>query len=244
MPDLHYTDHRLVQLYDAECGWSADRQFNLNLAGTAPQRILDLGCGTGLLCNAYAALGHDVTGVDPAAAMLMVARQKPHSARVTWVQAAGQDYDSQGKFDLIIMTGHAFQVLLDDADIAATFTTAHKYLAPGGRFVFESRNPAIDWASRWHGSSTDLAVGRKRVVISRKVLLIAPEYITWDTTYTLPDTTLTSQSTLRFLSNDQIAARLQDCGLHLDALYGDWDESPFQPNASDEMIFVASLASR
>jgi len=36
---------------------------------------LDLGCGTGLLCNAYAADGQGVTGVDPTLAMLEAASQ-------------------------------------------------------------------------------------------------------------------------------------------------------------------------
>ncbi len=76
MLDLHYTDPALAELYDLDSGWSVDREFYLNLAGSTPKRILDLGCGTGLLGDALAARGHEVTGVDPAAAMLEVARRR------------------------------------------------------------------------------------------------------------------------------------------------------------------------
>lgn len=74
MPDLHNENPLLAELYDIDSGWSEDRRYYLDLAGQEPKSILDLGCGTGLLCDAYAAAGHRVTGVDPAKAMLDVAR--------------------------------------------------------------------------------------------------------------------------------------------------------------------------
>ena len=240
MPDLHYTNDRLARLYDAESGWSADRQFYLTLAGPAPQRILDLGCGTGLMCDAYTAAGHNVTGVDPAAAMLDIARQKPHGARVNWVEVAAQDFESDDRFDLIIMTGHAFQVLLHDADIATTFATARAHLARAGRFVFESRNPAIDWAGRWHDQSRTVTHEGETINIARSVLDQSAGLIRFATTYALPEGIFTSYSTLRFLSFDQISAKLTEAGLAIDALSGGWDSSPFNPLASEEMIFVAT----
>ena len=53
-------------------------------------RVLDLGCGTGLLATAIAARGPAVTGVDPAAAMLAIARDREGGGRVTWVHADGR----------------------------------------------------------------------------------------------------------------------------------------------------------
>jgi 2-polyprenyl-3-methyl-5-hydroxy-6-metoxy-1,4-benzoquinol methylase len=69
--DAHYENPKLAEIYDDGNGWSIDRDFYLSLAGDRPIRILDLGCGTGLICDAYAAKGHFVTGVDPAASMLV-----------------------------------------------------------------------------------------------------------------------------------------------------------------------------
>ncbi|MBX3074382.1 class I SAM-dependent methyltransferase [Candidatus Obscuribacterales bacterium] len=84
------------------------------MAGEPSRVILDLGCGTGLLCNAYAERGHHVTGADPSNAMLEVARKKPFGSAIEWIQASAQSFRSSKRFDLIIMTGHAFQVLLED----------------------------------------------------------------------------------------------------------------------------------
>lgn len=149
MPDNHYENTRLAALYDLDSPWSADRDFYLNLAGKPRMRILDIGCGTGLLCDAFANEGHDVTGVDPSGSMLAVAKMKRHGAQIEWVQSFAQSFKSEKRFDLIIMTGHAFQVLLDDAAILDTFKVMREHLNAGGLIVFESRNPNVDWASTW-----------------------------------------------------------------------------------------------
>ncbi|MDD9901135.1 MAG: hypothetical protein OXT65_09180 [Alphaproteobacteria bacterium] len=52
MVDAHYVNPKLAEVYDYDSGWGEDRTFYLNLAGAPPQDILDLGCGTGLLCDA------------------------------------------------------------------------------------------------------------------------------------------------------------------------------------------------
>lgn len=113
MLDIHYQDPRLVELYDLDSGWCIDRDFYLSLPGPHSRKILDLGCGTGLLCNAYAKQGHKVTGVDPSRATLEVARRKPQGTNIEWVQCSAELFNSEKRYDLVIMTGHVFQVLLE-----------------------------------------------------------------------------------------------------------------------------------
>jgi len=238
MPDEHYENPKLAAIYDRFCGWSRDRDFYLALAGDPPQHVLDLGCGTGLLCDAYAAQGHTVTGVDPTPAMLAVARQKPRGSAITWVQATAQAYRSEQRFDLIIMTGHAFQVLLSDDDVAATLTTMRRHLAPSGRAVFESRSPAIDWAAQWNGTEERSCQGvtvRETTEVRSRV----GDRVTFEQRYQFPDETLVSFSELRFLPRQAIEARLAAAGLRVEAVFGDWASSPFDATSSHEMIFVA-----
>jgi 2-polyprenyl-3-methyl-5-hydroxy-6-metoxy-1,4-benzoquinol methylase len=236
-PDLHYTDPVLAAIYDTDSGWSADRDFYLALAGPTPVRILDLGCGTGLLCDAYAAVGHSVTGVDPAPAMLDVARTKPQGAAVTWVQSTAQDFQSPHRFDLIIMTGHAFQVLLSDDAINATFATMRQHLAPGGRIVFESRNPGVDWAKRWNTGAVSTVNGQL-VQETRRVISATGNRIRFDTHYTIDGITRVSHSELLFLSAAEITGRLIRAGLHVNDVLGDWTGGRFAPDHSEEMIFI------
>ncbi len=243
MLDEHYVNPALAELYDIDSGWSKDREFYLNLAAPPPQSILDLGCGTGLICCEYAAKGHFVTGVDPARAMLEVARKKPHADKVEWVEAASQTYKSAKKYDLIIMTGHAFQVLLGDNDIAATFATMRDHLNPNGMIAFESRNPAIDWATRWNTDDV-LKSGGKKIGLSRRVLEVKSGWVKFETNYKLPSQTLTSTSLLRFLTADEITTRLAKAGLVVEQMLGDWDLGMFDNEKSEEMIFLVRHQNR
>jgi cyclopropane fatty-acyl-phospholipid synthase-like methyltransferase len=242
LPDLHYEHPRLAAIYDLDSGWSEDRDFFVSLAGEGGKHVLDLGCGTGLLCDAYAALGHAVTGVDPSTAMLDVGRQRPHGGEIEWVQSSAQDFRSAKRFDLIIMTGHAFQVLLGEADILATFATMRDHLTPDGLIVFESRNPAIDWRARWHGSTAEFAVDGIVVREAYEVLAHTNDRIAFETRYSFPDEVLVSSSELRFLSLAEIENYVQVSGLQVKKICGDWKEGPFISNSSDEMIFFVGYA--
>lgn len=236
MIDHHYVNPKLAAIYDIDSPWSLDRDFYLALAGSSPRSILDLGCGTGLICDAYAAQGHQVTGVDPSSAMLDVARRKPHGDRVEWVQAFSQTFDSDRQFDLIIMTGHAFQVLLDDVEIAATFNGMRKHLKPTGQIVFESRNPSIDWAKNWNYDMV-LELPTSRVAESRRFIRMDDDRMTFELRYVFPDEVVVSTSELRFLSRKEIESRLSASGLNVERVLGDWDGKPFDEGHSYEMIF-------
>ena len=91
----------MAAFYDVANPWAEDSEFYLSFAGLPACGVLDLGCGTGTLCCALAKRGHRVTGVDGAAAMLAVARRKPHAERVVWVESSAETYRSLQRFDLI-----------------------------------------------------------------------------------------------------------------------------------------------
>jgi SAM-dependent methyltransferase len=245
LPDHHYVDSRLAALYDLDSGWSADRDFYLALAddgvGSGPLKILDLGCGTGLLCNAYAERGHSVTGVDPSAAMLALGRVKVYGDKIEWLQATAQSYRSDSRFDLIIMTGHAFQVLLSDDDLDSTFATMRDHLKEDGRIVFESRNPLIDWASRWdYEVELQLPEGSisRSVVESRHFRSMQDNLMSFELRYRFAEEELVSRSQLRFMTAAEITTRLCDAALVPVSILGGWSGQPFDPLSSEEMIFT------
>lgn len=242
LPDIHYLIPKLAEIYDLDSPWSMDRDFYLSLAGASPQFILDLGCGTGLLCDAYAARGHDVTGADPSSAMLEVARGKPNGEKIEWVQCFAQNYQSHKLFDLIVMTGHAFQVLLEDSDVLSTFSVMRKHLRPEGRAVFESRNPLIDWAEEWNYDLDFTSPSGRSVHEARRFVAMNDDRMTFELRYQFPDDSLVSTSELRFLSRNSIAERLTAQGLLIKELYGDWDGNPFEEKTSHEMIFIVQQA--
>lgn len=238
MLDEHYINPKLAQVYDIDSPWSADRDFYLSLAGTARKTILDLGCGTGLLCNAYAERGHDVTGVDPSFAMLEVARNKQYADKIEWIQSMAQDFQSGKLFDLIIMTGHAFQVLLEDEDVLKAMAAMQRHLKQDGLIVFESRNPAIDWTKQWNYDMV-LELSGRSVTESRRFTSRAGERMSFELQYRFPDETLTSRSELRFMTQAEVVDCLQRSRLRLERLLGDWEGGAFDEETSEEMIFFA-----
>lgn len=234
----HYTDPRLAVLYDLQNPWGPDSEFYLALAGRPSQTILDIGCGTGMMAAAFARQGHDVTAVDPAAAMLDIARSRPHGHLVRWVQ--GLVSDVQGHFDLAVMTGHAFQVLLDDETSLAFFRAVKQRLAPGGHFAFETRNPDAQIWEQWACQSTTSSLagtaGTVHVDVEKR-----GELVSFRSIYRFEDgTEVSSHSTLRFASQAAISGLASKAGFSRQTWYGDWDCQPVGPD-SRELILVAGF---
>ena len=240
---MDYQNAQIAEIYDLINPRAKDSDFYLSLAGPRPCSVLDLGCGTGTLCCALAERGHRVTGVDPAAAMLAVARRKPNAELVEWVESSGQSYKSQLRFDLVVMTGHAFQILVTDADELAVLETMRGHLKEGGRVAFETRNASVDWAGEWAARPPLVrTVPGGQLLETLEVTGEDGEFISFQTCYRFPDWTLTTSSTLRFPSRVHVEALITRSGLVVREVFGDWDASAFEATRSREIIFIAEVA--
>jgi len=237
---MDYQDAKVAIMYDLAHHWDEAADFYLSLAGRQSCSVLDLGCGTGTLCCALAERGHRVTGVDPSGAMLDIARTKPWAERVQWVESPAQTYRSTRRFDLVLMTGHVFQVLLSDDDALAVLDTMRRHLNPRGRIAFDARNPHIDWGRVWNARSRRLP--GVEMIETLKITAADTEFISFETSYHLPDTILVTSSTLRFRSREQVEHLISRSGLVVDHVLGDWNCCPFDPIASREIIFLAGSA--
>jgi SAM-dependent methyltransferase len=239
---MDYRQPEIAEIYDLINQRARDTEFYLSLVGQRPSSVLDLGCGTGTLCCALAERGHWVTGVDPAAAMLAVARRKPHGEQVEWVESSAQNYRSERRFDFIAMTGHAFQILQTDADVRAVFATMYCHLKKDGKVAFETRNPRIDWAREWAARPPlvrGLPVGE--LVETLEITGQDDEFISFQTCYRFPQVTRTTQSTLRFPSRERVEGWIAGSGLVVRNVFGDWEGGSFDTMRSREIIFVAEV---
>jgi len=242
---MDYQLPQIAEIYDSANPLGKDGDFYLSLAGPHPSSVLDLGCGTGTLCCAFAERGHRATGVDPAEAMLALARRKPYGEQVEWVECSAQSYSSDRRFDLIVMTGHAFQVLLTDADTLAVLDTMRHHLKERGRVAFETRNPRVDWAGEWGARPPVVRVLHGAELLETlEITGEDREFISFQTSYRFAHEVLTTSSTLRFPSLEHVEALIARSGLVVRDLYGDWDAGPFDAAHSREMIFVAQSAGR
>jgi SAM-dependent methyltransferase len=245
--DPLYRDPRLADFYDLENSWGADQAFCLALAGTA-RSVLDLGCGTGRLAAEIARRpGVAVTGVDPAGAMLAIAAARPSGARVRWTEADARGLRLGDRFDLIVLTGHAFQVFLTAADRQAVVEATAAHLAPGGQFVFDSRNPAAREWEEWQPGASERALRHPQLgpVTAWNDAAQDPEtgIVTYGTHYRLERSgeVLSARSAIAFPDRDEIAGALAAAGLRAERWLGDWAGAPWHAGAP-EIIPVGRLA--
>jgi SAM-dependent methyltransferase len=236
-PDNLYQDPELAQFYDLANGWGADFDYCLQLAQDA-RSVLDLGCGTGQLA-ARLADRRDVAGVDPAAAMLDIARCRPGGDRITWVEADARRVRLGRRFDLALLTGHAFQVFLTDDDQRAVLSTIAEHLAPGGRFIFDTRNPATqewrDWTpthSRRRFEHPSLGTIEAWCDYTHDT---ATGIVTYETHYqtVASERHFSAASKIRFTTQESLAAMLDQVGLKVDEWLGDWTGGAYEPTSVD-----------
>jgi SAM-dependent methyltransferase len=243
-----YDDDFSASIYDDFNPWSASDDFYLQKAREIGGSVLDVGCGTGMLACRIAAEGFKVVGVDPAEAMLAVARSRPGSERVTWVRSEGQGVRLPQRFELAYMTGHAFQSELTDAEIVALLKNVADHLGRDGRFVFETRNPACMPWLRWTPDQTRAVVQTCRYGPIEQVYDAVADMTTGVIDVVehsrILDTGEERRGTgrLRFVSADHLATLLAQSGLTPLEWHGDWAGGPFLPT-SEEIIVVTRRAS-
>ena len=242
--DRLYQDAELAQFYDLQNGWAADFDFCTTMAEEAGS-VLDLGCGTGELA---ASLAHDrhVVGIDPAAAMLDVARHRPGGDAVDWMEADARDLHLGRRFDLVLLTGHAFQVFLTERDQRAVLSTIAEHLAPDGRFLFDSRNPAAEAWRNWTPEASEHSFEHPRLGKVRSWNEVAYDAESGVAIYqTHFEVLATGQryaaaSQIRFTEQAVLAALLEEAGLAVERWLGDWSGGPWHP-AAKEIIPLGRL---
>jgi SAM-dependent methyltransferase len=247
LADQIFEEDVFAQLYDHFNAWGASDDFYLGLARERGGSALDVGCGTGMLACRIAEEGLSVVAVDPAAGMLRLARARPGGGKVRWIASKGQDLRLSERFDLAYMTGHAFQALLSDEDAIDLLAAIARHLAPGGRFAFETRNPARRaWESWSPGLSNRVAETCEHGRVEEMTEAFAEQatgIVALRHRYRFLDqgTELTGWSRIRFVERPHVFRLLAEACLRPIACYGDWDRRPFAPD-SPEIVVLSEAA--
>ncbi len=248
-PDKLYNDPELAQFYDIENEWAADLAFIQRMAAGCTS-ILDLGCGTGQLAAVLAQeRGKNITAVDPAEPMLDFARRKPGGDRVRWVRGDARNIRLNESFDLIVLSGHAFQVFLMPEDQQAVIRTISIHLAPEGRFIFDTRNPEVEEWKEWTPDES-----RRHIIhpalgecLAWNDVVHDPEtnIVEYETHYRIlaDDRAYSARSSIAFPSQEQTASMLNEAGLYVESWLGDWNGAPYNVG-TPEIIPIGRLAER
>ena len=241
--NLDFTDDRLAALYDVfyPPARRDDFAFYLPLI-VAARAVLDVGCGTGALLRLARESGHTgrLCGLDPASGML---NQACVRSDIEWVLGDLSSVGWDREFDLVVMTGHAFQEFIEDEEIRAAFASIRSALTDDGRFAFETRNPLVrgweQWATEYTAEVTD-AGGAVVRCESQVEAPVEGDIVRGSGTYTSPewDRPPASWGMLRFLDAATLSSLLCDAGLTIDEQFGDWTGQPLT-SANPEVATIA-----
>jgi 2-polyprenyl-6-hydroxyphenyl methylase/3-demethylubiquinone-9 3-methyltransferase len=105
-------------------------------------RVLDIGCGAGILCEPLARLGAAVVGVDPSTAIIEAARRHATASaltidyRASTAEALG---DAGERFDLIL----AMEVVEHVADVDLFVRRCGEMVKPGGLMIAATLNRTL-----------------------------------------------------------------------------------------------------
>jgi SAM-dependent methyltransferase len=238
VPDAAFEEPRLAAIYDLVNGDRSDLEvYAAIVAELGARSVLDVGCGTGEFACLLAARGIAATGADPALASLELARAKPGADRVRWLHEDAAALPPL-QVDLAVMTGNVAQVFVTDEEWAAALAGVRAALRPGGRFVFETRDPEAQAWRTWNRGQTyqrvhvagagefaawcDLIAGDAPLVTFR-----------WTYEFSGDGAVLTSESTLRFRGREEVASSLSAAGFTVEEIR----DAPDRPGK--EMVFFA-----
>jgi SAM-dependent methyltransferase len=111
--------------------WIKNRDLRIETA-------MDLGCGTGVLCEILREHGVCASGMDFSSGMIDIARER--CPEIHYEVADMITFRPDRQFDLVTCTGDALNHIAALSDVEAIFRNVHHYTRQGGYFIFDILN--------------------------------------------------------------------------------------------------------
>jgi predicted TPR repeat methyltransferase len=99
---------------------------------------MDLGCGTGILCQILQNSGIRASGMDFSSGMIEIARKG--NPQIQYDVADMITYCPDTQFDLVTCTGDALNHIRGLSNIGQIFRNVYHYTSSGGYFIFDILN--------------------------------------------------------------------------------------------------------
>jgi SAM-dependent methyltransferase len=245
----------IARYYDSE-HYDKEEDYPLysELAEEMGSPILIIGSGTGRLMIHLAEEGHTVHGIEIEQAMLERAQHKrdalPHlKNRLFFHHGDALKFSLDMPFPLVIIPYNTLMHFLSLEEQKALLKRARGALAPGGLVVIDLPNAGEAFASQ----DTE-AVILERTFLERETGHLVMQhsvsrldrveqvmYVTWIYDEVRADRVVERTlvpMTIHYFFLSEIRLLLEACGFEVDAVYGDFDRSPFEDGAP-RMVVLA-----
>lgn len=238
-----FDDTLIALIYDHDNPDGPDHEFYRQLSNDIHAKsIIDLGCGTGIFTTTLASEGRKVIGIDPAPAMLEIARKRSNGELVNWIEGTSNEIPEDSA-DLIFMTGNVAMHIIGN-DWNATLQHIARGLKSGGILAFETRNPLAEEWKTWiqDNELRETPAGR----LQESLHVDQPDengVITMHMTNFFLDHghKVSTREHLQFRSYEEIVEDLKSAGLHVYACYSNWEREAFKGSAEERlMVFLAT----
>ena len=121
LANIYHEMYRHIFDYDKEFGF-----YDAILKRNNCRKILEVGCGSGMLARRFINNGYDYLGVDLFNEMLEIARFEVKSDR--FIQCDMRDLSFDKQFDSVLITGRSLAYVIDNNGILDTFNGVYKSL--------------------------------------------------------------------------------------------------------------------
>lgn len=237
-----------------------DVAFFVDLACGAGGDVLEMACGTGRVLLPCARAGATMVGVDLSPTMLDRARahlagEPPDvRSRVHLVCGDMREFDLGRTFALITLPFRGFQHMMTSGDQRAALRRLRAHLAPGGLLVLDLFNPSIPFLGDERFTMNPIVEPEFRMPDGRTVVrsyrIASRDYaaqtqeVEFTFAVTWPDgrhERHTEQFSIRYTFRYELEYLLQCEGFTVEAIYGDYDRSPFGARYPGELIAMARV---
>ena len=250
MPDDPYAAD--AAFYDAIHGeFRDDTGLWLSFAGRTDQPVLEVGCGTARIALELARSGHEVTGIDPSAAMLAIARQKAEADAldVQFIEGRATELSLEREhYGLVLLPLDVFLYCEDGEEQAALLRALGESLVFNGALAIDLPGPAAGLDAESNGRQVLVFSGETEDGQAFDCYHLHEDDLAMQTRYlrvtyeTADDDGLVrrriGEHQLRYVYRFELEYLLDRAGLVLADIYGDYDLGPLT-NDSERMVAIA-----
>ncbi len=220
---------KFAQYYDQfykNKNYVGEVQFLLNFI-TKKDKVLDVGCGTGIHASLLEKNGIAVDGVDMNLEMLNVAKTRLHSK--LYLQDI-LDLDIPKKYDVIISMFAVINHLKDTLELEQCFRNLKDILTDQGKIIIDLHNPQKS------GKKTDTFDNMSRTMEWHydKNTKIEESKIT----FSIADTQYIDHHTFRIFTIEEVKQCCQNVGLYVKEVYENYDVDKCGTASSKNLQFV------